>query len=187
MNQKIKKGISIKESIALILILMVMFAFNINVFANKPAKEVTILFPDIKGVDKNNQTFIVYDITDLRKKVRMENSSLEYNEMLNKLKLRAERMQVGSEKKEILMGSTKNLEGKDGAVKFDLEDDKTYIIENKNGRAEPILLDYIYDLPDSQEIFAKPVPVEEKVPLKKSGVNRSIFAQILDFVSLILN
>lgn len=187
MDIKAKKGISVKGIFTLILISVIALAFTLNVYAETKKKEVDIIFPEIAGVDRNNKTFAVYDITELRKKVRVENSDLEYNKMLNKLKLRAERMPVGSDKKEILKDTTKKIGDKDGVVNFKLEDDKTYIIENLEGRTEPILLDYVYGMPDKQEIFAKPVPFEEKIPLKKSGLNKNIFAQVKDFINLILN
>lgn len=187
MNKNIKKGINIKEIFALVLAVIFLISMSINIFAEDNMKNSEIVFPDISGVEKNGHTFIVYDITSLRRKVRLENSDLEYNEFINKLKLRAERLTEGPDKVEVTKEVTKTIDGKDGIVRFKLKDDKAYLIVNEDRRAEAILLDYFYDIKDNVKIYAKPVPVEEKIPLKPSGVNKNIFTQILDFVSLILN
>lgn len=197
MNKNSKKGINIKEIIALVLATILFLTMQIGVFAenekevsNKKTptvKSVDVIFPDIPKMNKNGKTFIVYDITSLRKKVRLENSDLEYTELLNKIKLRAERLTESPDKVLVSKEMTKTVEGKEGIARFMLEDNKTYLIENADKNAEPILLDYVYALPDKQEIYAKPIPVKEEIPLKNSGVNKNILTQILDFISLVLN
>lgn len=192
-----EKGIKVKGLLILLLLTLVL---NLTVLAEqsnkkeekmekapiqmqeKELKRVSVKFPKINNkIDINNKTFIVYDITKLRQKVRMENTELNSTELMKKVKLRAERLEVGPEKMEVVKEKTSN----EGIAVFNLEKDKTYLILNQEKLTEPIMVDLIYDLGEKVDVTAKPIPVEEKAPLKPSGLNKQLFREILDFIKMV--
>lgn len=192
--KKNEKGIRVKGLLILLLLTLVL---NLTVLAepnNKPKVEpvkneqvkklnnVIVKFPEINSrIEISGKTFIAYDITKLRQKIRMENTELNHLELMKRVKLRAERLEVGPEKIEAVSAET----GKNGKAVLSLENNKTYMILNKEKLTEPIILDYFYDLGENLEITAKPIPVEEKAPLKPSGVNKRLFTEILDFIKMV--
>ncbi len=192
--KKNEKGIRVKGLLILLLLALVL---NLTVLAeqnNKPKVEpfkneqvkklnnVIVKFPEINSkIEISGKTFIAYDITKLRQKIRMENTELNHLELMKRVKLRAERLEVGPEKIEAVSAET----GKNGKAVLSLENNKTYMVLNKEKLTEPIILDYFYDLGENLEITAKPIPVEEKAPLKPSGVNKRLFTEILDFIKMV--
>lgn len=192
--KKNEKGIRVKGLLILLLLTLVL---NLTVLAeqnNKPKVEpvkneqvkklnnVIVKFPEINSkIEISGKTFIAYDITKLRQKIRMENTELNHLELMKRVKLRAERLEVGPEKIEAVSAET----GKNGKAVLSLENNKTYMVLNKEKLTEPIILDYFYDLGENLEITAKPIPVEEKAPLKPSGVNKRLFIEILDFIKMV--
>lgn len=192
--KKNEKGIRVKGLLILLLLTLVL---NLTVLAepnNKPKVEpvkneqvkklnnVIVKFPEINSrIEISGKTFIAYDITKLRQKIRMENTELNHLELMKRVKLRAERLEVGPEKIEAVSAET----GKNGKAVLSLENNKTYMVLNKEKLTEPIILDYFYDLGENLEITAKPIPVEEKAPLKPSGVNKRLFTEILDFIKMV--
>ena len=192
--KKNEKGIRVKGLLILLLLTLVL---NLTVLAeqnNKPKVEpvkneqvkklnnVIVKFPEINSkIEISGKTFIAYDITKLRQKIRMENTELNHLELMKRVKLRAERLEVGPEKIEAVSAET----GKNGKAVLSLENNKTYMVLNKEKLTEPIILDYFYDLGENLEITAKLIPVEEKAPLKPSGVNKRLFTEILDFIKMV--
>lgn len=174
-----------KRKISLILLSVLFLVLSTTVFGLD--RKVTIVHPKVNGLDINNQTYKIYDISELAANVKTEKAGKPKDEIQKEILERA--VKLSNEQKNLVYSlKTKAIPGIDGACEVVLPDSKVYFIETENNTTKPMVLDLFEVQQENIKIFSKENSHEnkDKKPLKKTGLNKNIFVEIFDFIKLFL-